>query len=558
LTPVRKLFWTLAALFATSVLLFLLAPRAPLRLSAAGWDDLAARTVAGAYHIHSTRSDGHADRSGIAAAAARAGLAFIILTDHGDATRPPDPPAYLEGVLVLDAVEVSTDDGHYVAIDMPRAPYPLGGGADAVVDDVRRLGGFGIAAHPDSPKPALRWTGRGIPDGIEWLNLDSEWRDETRSRLLRAGLAYFIRPGPALASLLDRPPTIARWGRLTGVRPVVALAAVDAHGGVGRRAEDASRNVAGTVGIPSYAASFQTFSNRVVLDGPLSGDAAADARAIYTAIRKGRVFTSVDAVAGPALLDFAAQRGTERSPMGSVLQPEGAATLVARALVPPGAELTIVHHANGVVASTRGGELRYDVPGPGAYHVEIGAPGMAGEPRAPWVLSNPIYFQTSTADDSAAPVNVAPAPSPAIAPFPWRIEKDGASSAVVRTTGAEVALEYTLGGGGRAGQFVALASDLRAQAFGGVDLALRSDRPMRVSVQLRTADGTRWGRSYYVDPAGSAIHVAVAELAPMGGRPSGAPLTSMDATSLLLVVDLTNAEPGRAGALRVLSSALAR
>ena len=118
-----------------------------------GWDDLAARTIPGAYHIHTTRSDGHGDRAAVAAAAARAGLKFIILTDHGDGTRPPDPPAYIDGVLVLDGVEISTDAGHYVALDMPRAPYPLGGTADAVVEDVARLGGFGIAAHPDSPKP---------------------------------------------------------------------------------------------------------------------------------------------------------------------------------------------------------------------------------------------------------------------------------------------------------------------------------------------------------------------------------------------------------------------
>ena len=55
-----------------------------------------ARTVAGAFHVHSTRSDGIGDREAIAAAAARAGLQFVVITDHGDATRQPDPPAYMQ------------------------------------------------------------------------------------------------------------------------------------------------------------------------------------------------------------------------------------------------------------------------------------------------------------------------------------------------------------------------------------------------------------------------------------------------------------------------------
>ena len=56
--------------------------------------------VFGAYHVHSARSDGSGTPDEIAAAAARAGLRFVILTDHGDATRAPDPPAYRHGVLV--------------------------------------------------------------------------------------------------------------------------------------------------------------------------------------------------------------------------------------------------------------------------------------------------------------------------------------------------------------------------------------------------------------------------------------------------------------------------
>lgn len=548
--------WTLGAMVAASLVLAVaLAPPKPLVLDSGAWSDLAARTVSGAYHIHTTRSDGHGDRAAVAAAAARAGVKFIILTDHGDGTRPPDAPAYVDGVLVLDGVEISTDEGHYVAFDMPRAPYPLGGGADAVAEDVRRLGGFGVAAHPDSPKASLRWTSSAPIDGIEWLNLDSEWRDEARSRMARAAIAYFLRPGPALATLLDRPSTLDRWTGLTASRRVVALAAADAHGGVGRRAEDPGRSLAGTIGIPGYEASFRTFTNRVVLDGPLSGDAAADARAVYRAVREGRVFSAIDGLAGPALLDFWVESGVDRVPMGAALPEDSDATLFAKALVPVGAELRLLR--NGRVINTSTGELRRVLTGAtGAYRVEVHVPGAPGTPAVPWLLSNPIYFFGADGASGAEGAGAKGVEGVRSAPFPWRIEKDPGSSATLRVGEFEVALEYKLAAGERSSQFVALASDLRRQAFRAIDLTLAGDRPLRVSVQLRRGDAARWGRSYYVDPAGTRLMVPLVDLRPIGSATAEGQISAADATSILVVVDLTNANPGRAGVLRVLASAL--
>ena len=63
-------------------------------------------------HVHTNRSDGLSPPDQVAAAAARAGLKFLIFTDHGDATRAPDPPSYRSGVLCLDGVEISTNGGH--------------------------------------------------------------------------------------------------------------------------------------------------------------------------------------------------------------------------------------------------------------------------------------------------------------------------------------------------------------------------------------------------------------------------------------------------------------
>jgi predicted metal-dependent phosphoesterase TrpH len=95
--------------------------------------------VRGAMHIHTARSDGTGSIADVTAAAARAGLKFIIVTDHGDATREPDLPDYRNGVLYVDAVEISTNNGHVIALGLPKAPYPLRGDARDVLEVIARL-----------------------------------------------------------------------------------------------------------------------------------------------------------------------------------------------------------------------------------------------------------------------------------------------------------------------------------------------------------------------------------------------------------------------------------
>ena len=254
------------------IALFLLSlPPNPRRVTG-GDPAVAARTVRGAFHVHTTRSDGVSDKATVASAARAAGLNFVIFTDHGDGTRPADGPEYIDGVLCVDGVEISTDGGHYIAIGAGPSSYPLGGDSAGVVADVARLGGFGVAAHPGSLRPELAWSDWSAPiDGLEWLNADSEWRDEGRWAIARAFASYPLRPPAALASLLDRPDaTLKQWDSLAARARVVGLAGLDAHGGIGNRLEDPSRRR--SIGVPSYAASFRMFSTRVELDRAFTGD----------------------------------------------------------------------------------------------------------------------------------------------------------------------------------------------------------------------------------------------------------------------------------------------
>jgi hypothetical protein len=90
---VRRLLLIAAAL---TVVVYLCAPPRPLALPPV---PEIAEPIRGVIHVHTRRSDGSGTREQVARAAARAGLRFVVLTDHGDASRAPQPPAYIDGIF---------------------------------------------------------------------------------------------------------------------------------------------------------------------------------------------------------------------------------------------------------------------------------------------------------------------------------------------------------------------------------------------------------------------------------------------------------------------------
>jgi hypothetical protein len=547
---VRKVFVVAAAILA-AVLVFLLVTLPPQPRPATGAldDAQAGVSVAGAYHVHSTVSDGAGDREEIARAAARAGLKFVIFTDHGDGTRTPEPPRYAHGVLCVDAVEISTNGGHYVALDMRPASYPLGGEAVSVIEDVRRLGGFGIAAHPYSTNEQLGWSDwNALFDGVEWLNADSEWRDEPAVRLLRLPFDYLIRPASALTSLLDRPAAaIARWDALSSRRPIVALAGHDAHGGIARSAESGWRFA--LPGIPSYEASFRAFSLRVIAGAPLSGSPAADARLVLDGIRRGRVFSAIDAIAGPARLEFTATAGGVSAQMGDALPFDRGVEVVARSTIPEGGSLVLICDGHEIAASPSG-EIRSRPDGPMACRPEVRAPHAPGDPPVPWVVGNAIHLLAAVTE----PVGTEPLYETTLPldHLDWAVEKDAGSQGSAAMEAGAVTMEYQLRPGSRVSQYVAAAATLAPPVppYDRILFTAQSGAPMRVSVQLRFGGGERWVHSVYVEPDARRVIVPLSSLV-FAGRGAPARPDFRNAASILFVVDLTNARPGTSGRVRI-------
>ena len=525
-------------------------------------------TVHGIIHVHSNRSDGLSGPDEIAAAAARASLQFLVFTDHGDATRKPDPPQYRFGVLCLDGVEISTNDGHYVAIDMPASPYPLAGESRDVVADVRRLGGFGIAAHPDSPKAQLRWTDWGAPmDGVELLNPDTAWRVwaqqatgsspwAARRRLLTGLLDYAFRPAAVMASLVQPSQAVAHWEALTRHRRVVAIAGADAHAKLAPRSADPgdSRYV---LPLPGYESSFRVLSIHVRPERPLSGDAAADTRILMRAIRTGHLYTAVDGVATPASFDFTASNEHGSVHEGDELGVGGPVTLQVHSNAPPGFTATVWNGATILSTDHHEQDFTVEAPaGPAVYWVEIRATSLPN--AVSWIRSNPIYVRSPEPAGQSAGRTAATVSVPLFdgrSAEGWRVEHDPSSLGAVETApvvgGTELRFRYGLAGGPPAGQVAALAVDTPRgiAAYDRLVFSIRAEHPMRISVQVRMGEDQgessrdRWKRTIYADITAQEHTIDFDDLRPVGSTHSGKPVLS-GIRSILFVVDATNTKMG--------------
>lgn len=520
----------------------------------------ASAVLRGAFHVHSRWSDGSGTVDEIALAGAAAGLDFVILTDHGNGTTSR-PPSYRGGVLVIQGTEIGTAGGHYVALGLPAAPYPLGGDARGVVEDVRRLGGFGVIAHPTSPRAPLAWSDWSLRvDGVEWLNGDSQWRDDGPAQLLRAVAGYLFRAPESLASLMARPErALARWDTLAAERPIVGLGATDAHARLALGTDDDGYGGGVEVRFPGYAETFRTFAIRVELDRPLTGDPDADAANLVDQLRAGRVYTGVDALASPvrfAYMGRTSDGGSVR--MGERAPPQGGLTLTAAVAAPPAATLRLLRNGR-AVAQRRGRTLEHPVAlddQPAAYRVEVTLPGAPGQPPVPWIVSNPIYV--GGAVGGAAETLSAPRQGRPSLPLPgdsWRVERRTDAAATLMQESGGFRLEFTLGS--RADTYVAAARTFSPGALidsGALRLAVEASRPMRASLQLRRqADGSvaaRWRRSFYADRERRVLRAPLDEFAPAWSEvPARPELAAVD--SLLIAVDTVNTMPGSSGVLTI-------
>jgi hypothetical protein len=305
--------------------------------------------------------------------------------------------------------------------------------------------------------------------------------------------------------------------------------------------------------VPSYEASFRTFTDNVILPAPLSGNADRDAQALIASIRGGFVYTLIDAVATPGYVDVL-----------PVHTPGKALWLDLKVTLPPRGELITFENGVEKNRSARGAGATEFSPGEGPVRFEVDVPESPGSPPVwkpyalsiPWLLTNPFYSSTSSGVQDSHPVA---APSLPLG-LPWHAEKDPRSVAMVTGSGDPVgSLQYQLAPGAKTSQFAALVGDLkgRTRDFTTLLFVGSAAQPSRISVQLRYGSGERWGTSVYLEPAPREIVVPVARMQPLDRQDGRAP-DSGTATSLLFVADLTNAKPGDSNTFTIANLRTAR
>jgi hypothetical protein len=562
----RALLVTAALVAAVAVFVLFSLPPTPVALETA-WSD---GSVPGLLHIHTNRSDGQSSPDEVAAAAAKAGLKFLVFTDHGDGSREPDPPTYRSGVLCLDGVEISTTGGHYVAIGLGKAPYPLAGEPRDVVADVRRLGGFGIAAHPDSPKAELRWADWSVPiDGLEMINPDTSWRVHMleggwrpRFRLLRALFTYPFRGAETIASLLTPSQELEeRWTALAAERRVVGVAGVDAHAKLALLGSDPGSDRY-SLPVPSYESSFRVLSVHVHPSAALTGVARADADLLVQAIRSGRLYTAVDAWAAPPVFEFTAMNRSGQARGGDILPVGGPVSLHIRSNAPAGFLATVWRGSEPL--TTNKADVDFTLPvddRQAVYRVEIRD---RNRPESPaWIISNPIYVQanaghaTGTSADTSAPSGSKAQPLfDGRSTAGWTKEGDQTSVTAIdqvqMVSGSELRLRYGLSGGSSVGQFSGAAVETPdgVAAFDRVAFTIRAEHPMRLSVQVRTEEQgvppERWQRSVYVDATDGSRTVSFDDMRPVGATRTPQAVRK-NVRAIMFIVDTTNTKPGASG-----------
>lgn len=340
-------------------------------------------------HLHSLYSDGTGTVPEIARAARRAGVDVVLLTDHDtlEAKRQGEE-GWHDGVLVLVGEEVTPPQGnHTLAFGIEDEIAHRGLSADEITAAIRAAGGLSIAAHPFSRgSDRFKRAGKGIPHhGLESGDLDAIelWSFVTDTAETLTSLPQALRFIATPSRVLEHPPerNLRAWDALCRGRRLVAIGGLDAHQ-IGKRIGPVV-----PLRLMSYRRSFAQLRTHVLCEQALSGDLARDAELVYGALREGRCYLAVDALAPARGFRFEAAGADRTLPMGAEA-PSGRFAL--RASTPLPARLRLLRDGDEVVSAT-GSALEHETDAPGVYRVE--AYRQAHGRERTWIVSNPIYLR---------------------------------------------------------------------------------------------------------------------------------------------------------------------
>ncbi len=331
----------------------------------------------GAIHIHTKYSDGSGGLRHIVRAGLKAGVDFLIITDHNHLKLKEKGAERWYGGKLLVAVgeEVSHSDQHLLALNIEES-VPEDLPPEESARRVREQGGFSFVAHPDGRYRFLwrnrdqRWKRWDVEelDGMEVWSYMFDWIEQVTPFNL---LYYLFHPDDAIDG--PRPETLARWDRMNRQRRMAGLAGVDAH----------ARGIYPLQIFP-YRSLFSKLVTYVVTDRPLPEDAAQAKAAIFRALQQGRSYLAFEKLAPAPGVRFEIRSGQKIAGMGDRVPFESGMILWLE--LPRRADFRILRDGKTVFAGS-GRKWNMEVRWPGVYRLE------AHLNNRPWIFSNPIVLE---------------------------------------------------------------------------------------------------------------------------------------------------------------------
>jgi len=329
--------------------------------------------IQGIYHIHTRFSDGRKSPDEIAGLASKAGLNFIILTDHGSPNRESyESQGWKHGVLVLAGSELSVSRGHLVGLGFRLLSDDFSLNAEEAVFGIMAAGGFSIIAHPYS-KVQWSWGENVGYMGIEIVNANFMLKEDLLFSVPYLP-ALLIKPSYALLKILDSPQReLRKWDELNKISQIYGYFSTDAH--------------------LLYRPALNFLRVHVILDSPLSSDFDVARGQVFEALRSGRFYNSIHAAAWAEGFRFWGERGKEVIPMGGTGLFESGLILHVQAPFPYAKEIHLIQDGKSIFRSTEE-NISFEAKQPGVYRVEVylREKSPLGK-EIPWIVSNPIFLR---------------------------------------------------------------------------------------------------------------------------------------------------------------------
>ncbi|HEV8000795.1 MAG TPA: hypothetical protein VGP63_13000 [Planctomycetaceae bacterium] len=374
----------------------------------------------GAMHVHSGLShDSRSPLSEVIAGAKKAGLRFIMFTEHpvpGHDYFKEGHHGLVDGVLLIPGAEL-TGLQAYPMGSVPEGPKD----PQAQVDAVLKTHGQVFLCHLEE---RMDWDLKGLT-GSEIYNLHADFKDETRLIKSMRNLTGLLNMLPAsrnypqetMASLMDYPADyLRRYDQLCENAHLTGIAANDAHHNnaiKGTVLADGRMQLVDALGKklakidpkilvalkPFLPANLHPGDTCVLLDldpyersfGHVSTHLLLPELtepAVRAALNAGRAYVSFEWIADPSGFNFQAVRGKDVYEMGS----EVALTpgIKVRSASPLPARFRLIRNGK-EVHTALGRSYEHPVEAPGNYRLEVWV-NLANTPEV-WILSNPIYIR---------------------------------------------------------------------------------------------------------------------------------------------------------------------